>query len=245
MNRKFLRGLGYLAIGLIVALGAIFLIAPNGPAVPNSLGAKYYNLVYAMSSCPSATPQKYDHDGVSFDYFSLKDAPNMERPRDFYVEEPPLERGLPGYTQDYSFIAGNVFVSIFVPGKKGVASASDLLNFSRSYAERHRLKTSGLTQSCIDGAPFSVCFKDGPRQGVCFTSRSGRVYCFRDPDMAMQGGRYPFLDTLICSVIGSGCALHDYSASGMKAWFSRPSRERLAECNFLEIKRTALVRGKP
>lgn len=242
MKMKLLRVAGYSALCFGAAIAVIYFAAPKGPSCENNLGGKYYNLVYSLSSCPAAAPQKYEQDGVSFSYFSLKDAPNMERHDIFSVKYPPVELALPGYTQGYSYMAGNIFVNIYLPGKKGPARSEELLEFSRRYAERYAGATPEPAQDCVKGAPFSACFRSGPREGACFTSQSGRVYCFEDQDMTMQGGRYPFRDTFICSVIGSGCALGDYSSFGFKAWFVRPVREKRAECNFTEIRNSLSVK---
>lgn len=243
MKRRLLRYAGYSALLFVAAVAVVVFAAPSGPSARRDLGGKYYNLVYSLTACSAAVPLKYGRDGVSFDYFSHKDVRGMKGHSGFSLELPPLELALPGYTQDYSFPAGNIWMNIYVPGKKGPASREQLLALFSEYAQRTNEAKPEISPDCVKGAPFSACFRSGPREGACFTSRSGRVYCLADQDLAMQGGRYPFWETFACSVFGSGCVLSGYNSSGLKAWFARPVGEKISDCNYREIMRTLAVKG--
>jgi len=244
MKMRVMRVAGYSVLCFGAAVVVFNFAAPKAPSTQGGLGGKYYNLVYSLTACRAAVPLKYEQDGVAFDYFSNNDVRGMERHSGFSMELPPLERALPGYTQDYSYPAGNIWMNSYVPGKKGPATAEQLLALAGEYAQREGEAKPEISMACVKGAPFSACFRSGHREGVCFTSRSGRVYCLADQDLSMQGGRYPFWETFSCSVFGSGCVLSGYNSSGFKAWFARPAREKLSDCNFREIMRTLAVKGE-
>jgi hypothetical protein len=240
-------GAVFVGAGAVIFTEALFLKAhaPAGPAQAKGLPGHYYNLVYTLTSCPSVTPEKYDDANITFRYFAFKDSPRMERHHGYSgSEKGPLGETMLKYKQLPTYMAGNVWFDAYKPETRKPAGLDELKLFVKTYAEKTIGPNPEIEYGSVPAAPFSAYFKSGPREGECFTDRHNGLYCFTDQDMAMRRGDIPFVSTLLCSLGIGPYSLDDYSSEGLKKWFERPSREKRAACNFMEIARTIKVKGK-
>ena len=218
--------------------------APAGPAQAKGMEGHYYNWVYALTPCPSTTLQRYEDAAISFKYYFVESSPRMERHYSMYVDRRSLAETMLHYEQLPAYMAGNTYLSIYKPKNRKPAGPDELKTFVLKYAEENVGPKPEINYGDVSGAPFSAYFTSGSREGICFTDTRGGLYCFEDQNMAMQRGADPFMPTLLCSLGLGAYSLDDYASYGLKDWFVRPSHEKCAECNFMEIKRTMVVKGK-
>ncbi|MDO8804504.1 MAG: hypothetical protein Q7R35_08730 [Elusimicrobiota bacterium] len=235
-----------LAVVSVVIIMEIVILSshsPSGPGQAKGLSGRYYNLVYALTPCPSAPLEEYEDENIRSFHFRFKDSPNMDPHSSSGESRKTLAETMLKYIQVLPGDFGNIDISKFKPKNRKPAGLPELMEFVEKYALENIGVNPEIKYGNIPGSPFSAHFTSGSREGICFTDLRHNLYCFKDQDLAMQRGAIPFIPRLIDSLGLWTYSVHDYAHGGLKRWFVIPYYEKRSECNFIEIERTIRVKG--
>ena len=252
INKRFVKNT--VLTGIALAVGVILILvvivfsvlqhAPAGPAQAKGWEGKYYNLVYALTPCPDLPLEKYEDGNLSAFHYTFGDLPGVENSSgDLGDSRVNVLESCLKYKQQPAIFAGRTLIDRYRPHGKQ-AGGTELKDCSAQYAVEHLGQEIKAQYGVISGSGFSAQYNASSREMICFTDKKGMLYCFEDPDMAMQRGKLPFGPNFRYSLGLGAAAIGDHTASGLSGWLRRPRSEKSGECNYFMLKRTLRLKGE-